>query len=93
MSLTNQELYQAVDRDAVITEEMTDIFKELDSTVSTTTQASLNEMLVILYNRLSEEEIVIERFGDEPCTQEDFAAWIEDEFDDYTKGLFVDATD
>lgn len=93
MSLTNQELYQAVDRAAVITEEMTDIFRELDGTGSTTTQASLNEMLITLYNRLSEEDVVIERFGDDPCTQAEFAAWIEDDFDDYTKGLFQDGID
>ena len=86
--MTNQQLNKAVESETRITQEMTDIFVELDETNSVSTQAELNHMLVKLYKRLGDEEIVIERFGDRPATPEEFAAWIDEDFDDYTTKLF-----
>ena len=86
--MTNQELYETVEKSTTITTEVTDIFLELDSTASMATQASLDELLETLYRRLKEEKIVIEAIGEEPATQEQLKAWVEDNFDDYSIKLF-----
>ena len=86
--MTNQELYETVEKSTTITTEVTDIFLELDSTASMATQASLDELLETLYKRLKEEKIVIEAIGEEPATQEQLKAWVEDNFDDYSIKLF-----
>ena len=88
--MTNQKLWQSVEKDLKITKEVLDIFLELDSTGSVTTQAELNEMLITLYKRLGKEEIIIEPFGSGPCSQVAFKNWINDNMDTYTAGLFND---
>ena len=93
MSLTNQELYDVIEDDTEITTEITDIFLELDRTMSMTTQASLNQMLCRLYRRLASQEIVIDVLGDDPATQEQFAEWVNEEMDDYTCDLFNEEID
>ena len=85
--MTNQELFRVISEENVITKEVIDILLELDSTASVTTQASLEELLSILYHRLEEEDISIDDIGDH-VTCEEFKAWVEDNFDDYSVKLF-----
>ncbi len=85
--MTNQELFRIVSEENVISREVVDILLELDSTASVTTQASLEELLKILYDRLEEEDISIDDIGDH-VTKEEFQAWVEDNFDDYSVKLF-----
>lgn len=85
--MTNQELFRIVSEENVISKEVIDILLELDSTASVTTQASLEELLSALYNRLDEEDISIDDIGDH-VTKEEFKAWIDDNFDDYSAKLF-----
>ena len=90
MAITNEKLYHAVEREAVITKEMTDIFLELDVTASVTTQAELNNLLIKLYQRLKEQDIVVELFGDGPCEPQVLKNWVCENMDNYTVGLFLE---
>ena len=85
--MTNQKLFETMEKSTEIKKEVTDILLELDGTASVTTQASLEELVGTLYRRLKDEEITIEALGG-PATQEQFKAWIEENFDDYSVKLF-----
>ena len=87
--MTNQELFRIVSEETEITRDVVDTLLELDSTASVTTQASLEELLKTLYDRLDEEDICIEDIGDS-ITKEEFKTWVEDNFDDYSVKLFED---
>ena len=87
--MTNEELYRAVNESETITREVLDILTELDGTASVTTQAELNKLLVILYERSGRGEITLEGVGNgEPVTQEQFSAWVNDSFDTYSAKIF-----
>lgn len=85
--MTNNELFKTVETSKEITKEVTDILLELDTTASVTTQASLNELLTTLYERLDDEDINIEVIGDK-VTKEQFKNWVEENFDDYSTDMF-----
>ena len=87
MISTYNELYKFMDESNDIGEDALAILEELDGTGSVVTQASLNEILVGLYNRLDKDNIRIVGVG-EHVTKEQFAAWVESVFDPYTAGLF-----
>ena len=90
--LTAKELFDAVEKETNITKEITDIFLELDSTGSMATQVDLNNLLLALWERLDDEDIRIEAIGGGMSTsQDDFADWIRNNFDDYSVKLFEGA--
>ena len=90
--MTNEELYKAVENESRISKEVTDILFELDTTASSSTQAELNELLVTLYKRIGQEEIVIEENDDsKPISTEEFTGWVEERFDSYSTDMFEDS--
>lgn len=87
--MTNEELYRVADEENRITKEVTDILTELDTTASSTTQAELNELLIAIYRRLDQEEIVIDVIDEAaPVSKEQFAKWVKDSFDSYSADMF-----
>ncbi len=89
--ITNyNELYRFMETATEITEDEIAILRELDETRSVVTQASLNEILVGIYERLESESISIEGLG-EQVDQPTFANWVDETFDSYTAGLFADS--
>ncbi len=87
MISTYNELYKFMDESNDIGDDAIAILKELDGTASVVTQASLNEILVGLYNRLDASPVKISGLG-ENVSKEQYAAWVDDTFDTYTVGLF-----
>ena len=87
MIKTYNELYKFLAESNEIEQDVIDILFELDGTGSMVTQASLNDILKDLYNRLATDSISIEGLGYN-VSQESFAAWVDDNFDDYTANLF-----
>ena len=87
MIKTYNELYKFLAESNEIKQDVIDILFELDGTGSMVTQASLNDILKDLYNRLETDSISIEGIGYN-VSQESFAAWVDDNFDDYTANLF-----
>ncbi len=85
--MTNNELFSTIETSDLISKEVTDILLELDVTNSVTTQASLEELLKKLYHRLADENIEIEIIG-KNVSQEDFAKWVDENFDAYSQKLF-----
>jgi hypothetical protein len=87
--ITPSELYRRVSADKLITREIVDVLKELDTTSSTATQASLNNMLIELRTRVSNgEDIQIE---DEESfnTIDDFDAWVQNNFEEYSVQMYM----
>ena len=73
-----------------ITSDVLNVFKEFDTTNSTATQASLNNLLLDLYKRLSKEDITIEGIG-ERVTQDEFRRWVNENLDQYSRDMFFDS--
>lgn len=87
MIKTYNELYKFMEESNDIDNDVLSILHELDETGSVVTQASLNEILVGLYHRLGLKPIHIAEIG-KNVTHEQFKAWVEEKFDNYTAGLF-----
>jgi|GEM_PF-5277426 len=90
MIKTYNELYKFVKESDNFGKDVLDILFELDETGSIVTQASLNDILVSIYNRLDKCKIRIEGLG-EKVSKSEFAQWVEDKFDTYTANLFKDS--
>ena len=87
--MTNEELYKMANSGKRITKECTDIFLELDRTASVATQAELNELLTGIYSRIDKEKIVVEVIDEQnPVNKEQFAVWVNDNFDAYSAKMF-----
>ena len=89
MIATMKELYEELEKDT-ISKDALEIFKELDGTPSITTQASLNNMLLDLYKRVSKEDITIETIG-ERVTKDEFTRWVNENLDEYSRNTFMEA--
>lgn len=87
--MTNQELFRIVREETYIPKEVTDILLELDVTASVTSQASLDELLSTLYQRLEDEDIDIEVIGDK-VTQAEFKDWVYENYDEYSADMFFE---
>ena len=87
--MTNQELFRVIREETYIPKEVTDILLELDVTASVTSQASLDELLNTLYQRLEDEDIDIEVIGDK-VTQAEFKDWVYENYDEYSADMFFE---
>lgn len=92
MIKTYNELYKFVEESNDIGDDALAILHELDETRSVVTQASLNEILLILFRRLDRAKIRIAEIGD-GVTKEQFKAWVDDKFDTYTAKLFKESAE
>ncbi len=90
MIKTYNELYKFMEESNDIGDDALAILHELDGTGSVVTQASLNEILVGVYERLDKAPVKIAGLG-ENVSKEQFAAWVADNFDTYTANLFKDS--
>ena len=87
-----QELREAVEKDKVIRLGVQKVLLELDTTPSVTTQASLNELLVELYERVkASKDMQFEtEAGVIPMNAGEFIAWVRDSFTEYSYEMFLD---
>ena len=72
-----------------ISEEVLDSFRDLDVKGSFQTQAELNKLLLVLYNRLGKEQLYNENYK-KMWTQADLVNWVDDNCDRYTTAMFND---
>ena len=87
MISTVKEIYNHIEKAEVISKELTDILLELDTTNSRVTQASLNDMLIALHNRINKDGSVKFELLDTDVDVESFIHWIESEFTLYSTNL------
>ncbi len=90
MIKTYNELYKFMEESNDIGDDAIAILHELDGTRSVVTQASLNEILVGVYERLEKAPVRVSEIGDN-VTKKQFADWVDNEFDTYTANLFKDS--
>ena len=90
--LSIQELRDAIENGEVIKNDVLKVLLELDTTPSVTTQASLNDMLVELYQRVKKTGDIYFEFENEMKTLNagEFIAWIRDNFTEYSYEMFLD---
>ena len=90
--LTVQELRDAIENGKVMSQDVLKVLLELDTTPSVTTQASLNDMLVELYQRVKAAKDISFEFEDGAKTLNagEFIAWIRDNFTEYSYEMFLE---
>lgn len=90
--LTVQELRDAIANSEVISNDVLKILLELDTTPSVTTQASLNDMLVELYQRVKATGDITFEFDDETkkVNAGEFIAWVRDNISVHSYEMFLD---
>ncbi len=90
MVRSEKELMEAIKHQHSIEKEITDTLIELDTLPSTGTQVYLNELLVELYKRVvdGKDDVILEAFGKDVITSEEFVKWVDDNFTDYSINLF-----
>ena len=88
--MKTEELYKSIETNKVITEDITNILLELDVTNSITTQASLNNLLVELRDRIrTERDIIVNTINkDRPVKVYEFDTWILEKFTPYSSDLY-----
>ena len=93
MVKTEKELIEAIKHQHTIEKEITDTLIELDSLPSTGTQVYLNDLLVELYKRVidGKDDIVVEAFGKNVITSDEFIKWVDDNFTEYSSKLFKES--
>lgn len=87
---TIENLRNALEKDTIISKEVTDALLQLDTTASTATQADLNDMLVALYERIktSTDKIKFEAMPRIVITTDVLSNWVNSEFTTYSANLF-----
>ena len=85
----DDELENIIKHDNFIDRDATTQLIFIDHENGLQTQDKLNDLLLTLYNRLGNETINIEEIGS-VVTQEQFANWVDDHFDNYSTKLFED---
>lgn len=90
--LTVQELRDAIANGEIIKNDVLKVLLELDTTPSVTTQASLNDMVVELYQRVKATGDIYFEFENEmkKLNAGEFIAWIRDNFTDHSYEMFLD---
>ncbi len=93
MVKSEKELLEAIKHEHHISQEITDTLIELDQLPSTGTQVFLNELIVELYKRVvdSNDDVIVEVFGDKVMTSQDFTKWVDDNFTEYSANLFKES--
>ena len=88
MVKTVEELYNGIEKDTIISKEITDTLLELDVLPSIGTQASLNDMLEIIYNRIKSGEQLKFECTNQYMNKESFIDWVQREFTEYSANMF-----
>ena len=86
--MTSSELNKAVSSGNIITNEMVSIFKELDMTPSVATQASLNNMLIDIRNRIKNGADITIEGTNHQLTIESFDEFLKDTLEEYSCKLY-----
>ncbi len=90
MVKNEKELLEAIKHEHHISKEITDTLIELDQLPSTGTQVYLNDLIVTLYNRVVDvnDDITVDIFANKVIAPEEFIQWVDDNFTEYSAGLF-----
>ena len=91
MISTVKEIYNHIEKAEVISKELTDILLELDTTNSRVTQASLNDILMTLYNRIKSEEKTKFEVTDSYMNCEEFINWLYMNITTYSYNMFMES--
>lgn len=84
------DLAKYIDNEKILTTDVTNILKELDILPSTTTQAALNDYLVVIGNRiLNKEEIILAEYCEtRTILIEEYEHWLESNFTEYSYNMY-----
>lgn len=86
--MNQKELIQALEHNELFTNEIKSILLELDTTNSMSTQAYLNDLLLIIRNRLLKNEHIVDEANRQPLTLTKFESWISKEFTKYSSDMY-----
>lgn len=86
--MDQKELVNALEKNELFTEEIKTILLELDTTSSMSTQAYLNELLLIVRERLLKNERIVDETTKQELTLTSFNDWIRSEFTKYSSDMY-----
>lgn len=84
-------LLHTLEKDEIFTNEVKAILLELDTTSSMTTQAYLNELLLIVRGRLLQNEHILDETTKQPLTLTSFENWIRKDFTSYSSNMYFNS--
>lgn len=90
--MDQKQLITALEKQTLFSNEIKSILLELDTTQSSSTQAYLNDLLLIVRNRLVQNEHILDETTKEPLTLTSFEEWIRNEFTTYSSNMYFETT-
>ena len=90
MISTVKDIYNHIEKAEIISKELTDILLEMDTTNSRVTQASLNDILVSLYNRIKVDKEVTFECTNNKLDCRAFIDWVDNNFTVYSANMLKD---
>lgn len=84
-------LITALEKQEIFSNEIKNILLELDTTKSSSTQAYLNDLLLIIRERLLQNEHIVDESTNEPLTLTLFENWIRNQFTTYSSNMYFDS--
>lgn len=89
--MDQKELITALEKQEIFSTEIKNILLELDTTKSSSTQAYLNDLLLIIRERLLQNEHIVDESTNEPLTLTLFENWIRNQFTTYSSNMYFDS--
>lgn len=89
--MDQKELIYALERNEVLTNEIKAILLELDTTNSRATQAYLNDLLLIIRDRLLKNEHIVDESTSQTLDLKSYDTWIRNEFTTYSSSMYFDS--
>lgn len=89
--MDQKELIHALEHNEIFTNEVKSILLELDTTSSMSTQAYLNDLLLIIRNRLLKNEHIVDESTSEALNLTSYDAWIRKEFTSYSSNMYFES--
>jgi len=89
--MDQKQLVHALEKEELFSDEIKSILLELDTTNSTSTQAYLNDLLLIVRGRLLQNEHMIEESTRQPLTLTTYESWIRSNFTQYSSDMYFDS--
>ena len=91
IKMDQKELIYDLERNEVLTKEIKSILLELDTTNSRATQAYLNDLLLIIRERLLKNEHMVDETTSKALDLKTYEAWIRNEFTTYSSTMYFDS--
>ena len=89
--MDQKQLYEILTKGSSLSKDTKSVLLELDTTPSVSTQAYLNDLLLLFRKRLVDKEVITDETTGKPLTVKEFDQWINDQFTSYSAKMYEDS--